>query len=239
MRKCRIGTCELGCLPRTAAIVDDFLPMREVAAIKKIGADLLEIRVDGFSKDIDTICDYILRIKKTIRLPLIGTIRENKWTKGNRPFLFSKILPLVDAIDVEIDAPEIKRIIALAGEKTVIVSEHDFVKTPGDAALGRIATKAAGLGCDIVKIAAMAQCREDVIRLLEFTRSCAIPIVAFSMGEIGAVSRVMSMLFGSLYSYGFIKKANAPGQIHLRTLVEDVRRYFPELRHRSTMHGCG
>ncbi len=226
--KCRIGSCELGTVPKTAAIVDDFLPMREITAIKKMGADLLEIRVDGFNKDIDAVCAYLGAVKKNVRMPLIGTIRENKWTKGNRPFLFSKILPLVDAIDIEIDAPERKRIIQLAEEKTVIVSEHDFEKTPSDAALERIVTKAAALGCDIVKIAAMADCREDVVRLLEFTRCCSIPIVAFSMGEHGTVSRVVSMLFGSLYSYGFIKEANAPGQIHLRTLVEDLRRYYPE-----------
>jgi 3-dehydroquinate dehydratase I len=233
MSNCRIGKCSLGVLPRTAAIIDSFLPMREVAAIKKMGADLLEIRVDGFPGNIDAIVDYIAKVKKNTRLPLIGTIRENARTKGRRPFLFSKIMPLVDAIDVEVDAPERKELIRLAAGKTVIVSEHDFTGTPGDAELMGIVKTARGLGADIVKIAAMARCREDVIRLLEFTHRCAMPVVAFSMGEHGSISRVLSMLFGSLYSYGFIKKANAPGQIHLSELVEQMRRYYPELHRRS------
>ena len=233
MIHCRIGKCTLGKVPRTAAIVDHPLPMHEIKKLKELGTDLLEVRVDGFDMDIDMVGDYLKKVKRTIGLPLIGTIRENARTKGKRPFLFSKIIPLVDAIDIEIDAPIAARVITMAAEKTIIVSEHDFSGTPNDAVLSRIVKRASSLGCDIVKIAALARCREDVVRLLEFTHRCTIPIVAFSMGEYGSVSRVLSMLFGSLYSYGFIKTANAPGQIHIRKLLEELRRYYPELHRRT------
>jgi 3-dehydroquinate dehydratase I len=226
----RIGKCELGAVPRSLAIVDDFFPMHDIKKLKKLGADLLEIRVDGFDGDIDAICDYIIKIKKTVSLPLIGTIRENKRTKDERIGYFTKIIPLVDAIDIEIDAPIGKQIIKMAKGKTVIVSEHDFSGTPSNANLRRIVKKAFSLGCHIVKIAAMASCREDVARLLAFTRECKKPIVAFSMGEHGSISRVLSPLFGSLYTYGFVKKANAPGQLHIGKLIEQLRCFYPELR---------
>jgi 3-dehydroquinate dehydratase-1 len=226
-------------VPRTAAIVDHPLPMHEIKKLKELGTDLLEVRVDGFDMDIDMIVDYIKKVKKTIALPLIGTIRENARTKDNRLFLFSKIIPLVDAVDIEIDARESKQVIRRAAGKTIIVSEHDFSGTPNNAVLSRIVKRASALGCDIVKIAALARCREDVVRLLEFTHRCTIPIVAFSMGEYGSVSRVLSMLFGSLYSYGFIKAANAPGQIHIRKLIEELRRYYPELRQKTKARKTG
>jgi 3-dehydroquinate dehydratase-1 len=225
----RIGSCELGVAPRAAAIVDDFFPLREIARLKKLGTDLLEVRVDGFDKDIDTVCDYLVKIKKTVSLPLIGTIRESNRTKNSRIDLFAKIIPIVDAIDIEIDASIGKKVVGMAKGKTIIVSEHDFSGTPDDARLRRIVKDAFGMGGHIVKIAAMATCREDVVRLLEFTRDCKKPIVAFSMGEFGPISRVMSMLFGSLYTYGFVKKANAPGQIPIGELIALLRRFFPEL----------
>jgi 3-dehydroquinate dehydratase I len=233
MSPCRIGKCTLGIMPRTAAIVDHPLPMHEIKKLKELGTDMLEVRVDGFDMDIDAIGDYLKKVKKNFDLPLIGTIRENARTKGKRPGMFSKLIPLVDAIDVEIDAPIAAHVIRMAAKKTVIVSEHDFSGTPSNAELGRIVKKASGLGCTIVKIAALARCREDVVRLLEFTHGCRMPIVAFSMGELGSISRVLSMLFGSLYSYGFVKAANAPGQMPIRALIEEVRRYYPDLRRPS------
>ena len=230
MRHCRIGKCTLGTIPRTIVIVDDFLPLGEIKKLKDLGTDLIEMRVDGFNKDIDEICNYIKKVKKSVSMPMVGTIRENEWTKKDRISIFAKIIPLVDAIDIEIDASIGKQVIKMAAGKTVIVSEHDFSGTPKNADLVRIVKKASNLGCHIVKIAAMARSREDVVRLLEFTHHCKKPIVAFSMGDVGAISRVASMLFGSLYTYGFVKKANAPGQLHISELTQELRRFYPEIK---------
>jgi 3-dehydroquinate dehydratase-1 len=228
MKTLAIGSCTLGAIPRTAAIIDAVVPLQEIKKIKRIGADLLEIRVDCFDRNIDDVCGYIAKVKRAVSLPLIGTIRENERTKKNRIALFTKIMPLVDAIDIEIDAAINTKVIELAGGKTIIVSEHDFKRTPGTADLRHIAAKASALGGHIVKIAAMARERNDVVRLLQFTHACTMPIVAFSMGEHGAISRVLSMFFGSLYSYGFVTKANAPGQLHISKLIEEIQRYYPE-----------
>jgi 3-dehydroquinate dehydratase-1 len=227
MHTSTIGSCELGGVPRTAAIIEAPLPLEAIKNLEKIGADLLEIRVDCFEENIQKICGYIEDVKRICRLPLIGTIRENDRTKDSRADMFAEVIPLVDAVDIEIDAPIVSEVISMAAGKTVVVSEHNFQNTPTARELGEIASRAAQLGGHIVKIAAMAHCSEDVVRLLRFTHDCEMPIVAFSMGEYGVISRVTSMLFGSLYSYGFVTKANAPGQLHIEKLIEELRLYYP------------
>ena len=237
LESCSIGSCKLGSVPRAVAIIDGPLALDKIKAIEESGADMLELRVDCFEDGIDDVCDYIAAVRRICSLPLIGTIRENARTRDDRPRLFEKVIPLVDAVDVEIDAAITPAIIAMAAGKTVIVSEHDFERTPDSAELEAIARRAAALGGHIVKIAAMARGREDVVRLLEFTHQCALPIVSFSMGKYGTISRVMSMLFGSLFSYGYVAKANAPGQLPISKLVEELRMYYPEVLPRSPDRG--
>jgi 3-dehydroquinate dehydratase-1 len=229
MQKCFIGNCELGSRPRTVAIIDRPLWIEDIIRLEKIGADILEIRVDSFAQDIQKTRAFIEDVKKVCSLPLIGTIRENTNTVDKRLEYFKTILPLVDAIDIELNGEISSQVIALAQGKTIIVSEHDFAGTPETARLHEMVQKAVALGANIVKIAVLAATREDVVRLLKFVDECEENIVAFSMGEYGTVSRVLSMLFGSLFSYGFVTHANAPGQLSIEKLIEECRLYFPEM----------
>jgi 3-dehydroquinate dehydratase-1 len=229
MKKCFIGNCELGSRPRTVAIIDRPLWIEDIIRLEKIGTDILEIRVDSFTQDIQKTRAFIEDVKKACSLPLIGTIRENTNTVDKRLEYFKTILPLVDAIDIELNGEISSQVIALAQGKTIIVSEHDFAGTPETARLHEMVQKAVTIGANIVKIAVLAARREDVVRLLKFVDECEENIVAFSMGEYGTVSRVFSMLFGSLFSYGFVTHANAPGQLPIEKLIEECRLYFPEM----------
>jgi 3-dehydroquinate dehydratase I len=228
MKAIKIGACTLGKAPRTLAIIDELLPLPEIKKLKAMGTDLLEIRFDSFPCGIDESCAYVAKVRKSVSLPMLGTIRENARNKKNRLEWFAKAIALVDAVDIEVDAEIAKQIIKMAAKKTIIVSEHDFKGTPSNARLDRMVKQARDLGCHIFKIAAMANSTNDVVRLLEFINKCKTPVVGFSMGELGAISRVLSMFFGSLYSYGYVKKANAPGQIQIGTLIEEVRKYYPD-----------
>ena len=230
MPKITIGQCVLGAVPRTAAIIEKPLDFAAIGRLKKLGADMLEIRVDCFPGDLGGICEYIAEVKKRFGIPLIGTIRENNATKRRRLAYFERVIPLVDAVDIEIDAPIAPEVVTMAKGKTIIVSEHDFSRTPAQRRLEAIVTRAGKLGGHIVKIATMAKRPKDVIRLLQFVYECPMPIVAFSMGELGAVSRVLSMLYGSLYSYGYVTRANAPGQLSIEKLIEELRLYYPSVK---------
>ena len=82
-------------------------------------------------------------------------------------------------------------------------------------------------GADIIKIAVMARSTADVTRLLRFTEDCKVPLVTIAMGPLGSVSRVIAPLFGSLFTYGFIHRPVAPGQLSVEKLIEERTLYFP------------
>ncbi len=227
MENLQIGTVTLGKIPRVVAIIDEYLDMHHIKALATQGADILEIRMDLLGNDIPSLCFFIDKIKKTSDFPCIATLRETAENKNIRIDIFKAVMPFVDAVDIEIDAPINKEVIALAHGKTIIVSEHDFEKTPDLSHLEKIAAKANSLGASIIKIATMAHNYQDLIRLMDFTAGKRKNLVTIAMGEHGAISRVAAPVFGSLFTYGFVKKSVAPGQLSVQKLIEELRLYYP------------
>jgi len=227
MTACSIGTCTLGSIPRVVAIIDRVIGLQELQKLESRGTDILEIRVDSLDIGDKALCDYIKQLRAVTTCGLIGTVRDNARTTNRRLEIFKCIIPLVDAIDIEIDADINAQVISLAQGKTVIVSEHDYDVMPDDIDLKRIVDTAIKQGAHIVKIAAMANSRMDVVRLLEFTQSCSENLVSIAMGDEGTISRITAPLFGSLFAYGFIEDAVAPGQLPVWKLIEELRMYYP------------
>ncbi len=230
MSRIMIGTVELGTIPRVAATVDRLLPMDILRELPEKGVTILEIRVDCITEPFSAVAEYVKEIRNTVQLPLIGTIRETDGNRHNRLELFKQLIPLIDAIDIEIDTEINREVIGLSTGKTVIVSEHDFEKTPDEKGLENIVVTAKSLGADIIKIAVMAHSRADVTRLLQFTDTCPENLVAISMGEVGTISRIAAPLFGSLFTYAFGTDAVAPGQLSLEETVEELKRFYPDFR---------
>jgi 3-dehydroquinate dehydratase I len=222
-----IGTVQLGELPRVVAIIDEFLDMRHIKELAKIGVDILEIRLDLLGSDIPSLCLFVDKIKKFTGFPCIATARETEENKDIRLDIFKAVIPFVDAVDIEIDTSISRQVIAHAQAKTIIVSEHDFEKTPDISHLESIVVKADALGAHIIKIATMAKHQRDVVRLMEFTAACKNNLVTIAMGEYGNITRVLAPVFGSLFTYGFVKKAVAPGQMSVHKLIEELRLYYP------------
>lgn len=107
----------------------------------------------------------------------------------------------------------------------MIRSSHFFAGTPSDDVLRNTVEKCRKFGGEIVKIAAMATSGEDVARVLALYSSIAstnsaaetqrpVELVAFSMGEIGKVSRLDCLKLGSPFTYAALNEneAAAPGQ---------------------------
>jgi 3-dehydroquinate dehydratase-1 len=228
-----IGSCKLGKIPCVVAIIDRPFKKAVIQKCVSAGVDILEIRVDCFKGSFEAAAEYIHKVKLWTKCPLIGTIRENKKNKSQRLAQFKKIVPLVDCLDIEIDTPIRDAVIALARKKcTIMISEHDFKTTPDLKRLNQIAAQAKKAKAQIVKIAAMAKGADDVTRLLEFSKQCSTPVVAISMGDYGKISRLLAPLFGSLFTYGYISKSVAPGQISVFQLVDDIQRYYPEFKNK-------
>ncbi len=195
--------------------------------------DAVEFRADRFySGDPGKLKKILDRIRET-NLPAVLTFRQGEienLTEDERLRIISELLPSVDAADIElcseIAAHAVKKAKSLG--KTVIISEHDFKKTPADKELENIFKSCIEKGADIVKIAVMPRAPEDAARLMSFCLEASVkhPAVCISMGETGKFTRFYAPFFGSSITYGFISEPIAPGQVDVRELKRELGKFF-------------
>lgn len=107
----------------------------------------------------------------------------------------------------------------------VVMSNHDFNKTPPKKELIERLRRMQALGTDLAKIAVMPNSAEDVLTLLSATNDMNTiysnkPIITMSMGKLGLISRLSGSIFGSAMTFGFAGRASAPGQIDARRLEQ-------------------
>ena len=98
----------------------------------------------------------------------------------------------------------------------VIVSQHDFKKTPEASSLITTMEQMASYGADVCKIAVMPQSLADVAALLSATGTMKenhpeTLLITMSMGRTGCVS---------VMSFGSMGKASAPGQVSAKELSD-------------------
>jgi 3-dehydroquinate dehydratase-1 len=198
------------------------------------GVDILEARVDRFSElDPESVADEVQALQRH-QLPLIGTVRSAReggaasMAERHRAQLYARIAPLVDAVDIDLSAAILQEVIraARSSKKTLILSYHDFDRTPPEETLRGVVRKARALGADLIKIAAKARGERDVVRLLWFTlQHAARHLATIAMGSQGAISRLAFPLAGSLLTYTSVSPAE--GQVPAKRLIEDLRLYYP------------
>ncbi|MCR5624219.1 MAG: type I 3-dehydroquinate dehydratase [Lachnospiraceae bacterium] len=112
----------------------------------------------------------------------------------------------------------------------VIGSYHNFDSTPDRITIEAILKIQDLLECDILKIAVMPGNDADVVALINAVNEVYVhgtkrPIIAMSMGGIGAVSRIIGETFGSAVTFASVGQASAPGQIEamrLRGMLENL-----------------
>ncbi len=226
---------------------------REVIAqegrnVSIIQPDIIELRIDAwdFVEDIEQSVATIASIRDTVgALPIILTCRGHweggfkKVTDESKFRIYERAVKqgLVDFIDVELVYGE-KKIgevrTLLSGTTTfLIVSSHDFQKTPAEEELRRVLTDQIGAGADVAKIAVMPQCEEDVLALLSATLAVrrahpGTPLITMSMGGLGAVSRVVGGHYGSDLTFAVGSQASAPGQIPVDKLRQCLSVLYPK-----------
>ena len=77
----------------------------------------------------------------------------------------------------------------------MILSFHDFHRTPSPKELQRLFDQMVRLGADVIKIVPFARSWEDnlsILSLIPFAKRRRQRIVAFCMGEKGKISRIFS-----------------------------------------------
>lgn len=225
------------CAPLVARTREDL--RSEAAAVVAKAPDLLEWRVDFFAAIADT--QAVLAAAADLRaaagrIPILLTRRAAREGGQPIPLAEAQVIALYDAVagsgavdllDFEMGNAEadVRAVRALATRHglPLVLSFHDFQRTPADADLQARFAQAQRLGADVAKVAVMPQAMEDVHRLLGATlqasRSLDIPVVSMAMGGLGAVSRLCGGVFGSALTFAVGAAASAPGQVP----IEDVR----------------
>jgi 3-dehydroquinate dehydratase/shikimate dehydrogenase len=135
------------------------------------------------------------------------------------------------AIDIEIETAEAAedRLSYFRGRAQVVVSYHNYEATPPmDTILGRVMKVQA----DVYKVVTTARKPSDNLRVLAAAK--ALPksrLVVLAMGELGFPTRVLSPVFGGVYTYATPMQAEgtAAGQVSARFLrhlyrVEKLRK---------------
>ncbi|MEI6072996.1 MAG: type I 3-dehydroquinate dehydratase [Verrucomicrobiae bacterium] len=165
--------------------------------------------------------------------PWILTVRHPReggrggLSTGERQSLFLRLLPGAAFVDVELRSLRgLRRIREEAANRKIrlIVSFHDFSGasfTP--AKLRGMALRAADAGADVFKIAIRTATPRDVARLLELFSCSPLPLAVMGMGPLGFSSRLLFASCGSVFNYGWLHRANVPGQwpaLELQKMLE-------------------
>jgi len=228
------------CVPMVGETISELI--EEANFLKGLDLDVVEWRVDFFKEvtNIDKVKEALKAIREVlVNSPIVFTFRSAKeggqkevttefYVELNKLIAQTK---LVEVIDVELfnDEKDVKELVeaAHAVGVAVIISNHDFHKTPEKEEIISRLRKAQELGGDIPKIAVMPTCAKDVITLLDATRImneeyAQGPIITMSMAGKGIISRLSGELFGSALTFGAAKKVSAPGQISVVELRKNI-----------------
>lgn len=230
-----IGTCPLGNYPRIALVVRDTTAEEGVQQAVAAGVDLLELRIDLFQY---VEADHVLDVVRKYRsFPCIATIRHSaeggewKGSETERLHLFQTILPLVGAVDIELQSEELLSQMewqAHESGKTVIASFHDFHNMPPASRLEKMLREAIQKKADIFKVAVCCNTNTDLRVLARFTLDHAdLPLIVIGMGYTGNISRIFFPALGSLLTYTFLGEPSAPGQLNCEETLRYRTVFYP------------
>ncbi|WP_134699199.1 type I 3-dehydroquinate dehydratase [Ammoniphilus sp. YIM 78166] len=221
----------------------------ELEKIMSKNPDIIEWRADFFESLDNT--EHVLRTIAEMRelageTPILFTIRSHH--EGGQPISLSEqdkvgllaelcMKKVVDLIDYELsnDAPFVEQLRAVSRENGVamVMSYHNFESTPPASSIVDKLLQMEKYGADIAKVAVMPKSKTDALVLLLATEQAQnelrIPLISISMGEFGALSRMVGYVFGSDITFAIGEQSSAPGQIpieDLRAALQIVQKYI-------------
>lgn len=232
----KIGTLTIGTKPLIAGVITGSVDSKIVGKAVKDGTDMLEIRVDTFSqKVLKNAKNELKTAKKLSKKPILLTVRSAKEGSKKdlspklREELFKELIPFSDIIDIELSSKTIlKNVIkeAKKHKKKVIISYHNFDKTPSKSVLEKIVKDGFSAGAHIVKIAAKADNLKDIQRLTNVVTDND-NIIVIAMGDKRSqATRLFFPLLGSMITYGTAsRQKTAPGQLSVKELKTFFKQY--------------
>ncbi len=225
------------CVPITG--ITDFQILNDLENLRYYDFDLIELRIDYYEnvEDFDKVRELLLKIRQIYSKPILFTFRtkdEGGMYKmpEDKYFLLNQLAVesgLVDLIDIELFSTEEKINETIAAAKKndvkVIMSNHDFYKTPEKHEIINRLVKMQEYDADITKIAVMPNCEEDVLTLMEASLEMKKekgdrPFITIAMGPLGAVTRLTGQLFGSCLTFASLNRLSSIGQINVKNARE-------------------
>ena len=206
--------------------------------------DIVELRIDQWEnfviKNVDTVIQQLRGLNLDFKI-LVTYRTSNQGGKGNvEETTYIDILKLLieyaqfELLDIEwsgaINTDQYAQLITDAQEKNlnVVLSHHNFEETPSLEEIKFIYYKMQKLAPQYLKLAVMPNNKEDVLHLLEAmsvtSDNTPYKVIGISMSHLGLVSRVARGVWGSI-SYGCLGEPQAPGQIHVKALKQQLEFY--------------
>ncbi len=205
----------------------------------------LSIAFDSVDKAIETskgfeIVEYRLdkiafgnRIKDlfSVKAKTVATYRPSSLVsdKDRLDVLKQAITAGANYVDIEIENSESYKseLIEFARKKgtKIIISYHDYQRTPPIRELEQLLTWAGEYKADIIKIACMVNDKKDVARLLSLYDS-ELNLIVIGMGELGRITRIAAVLLGAPFTFVSYDKDNktADGQLSADQLEDILKR---------------
>ncbi len=209
----------------TTSLVQSLAPtntehLRELNRRIHPGVDLLELRADGWTEDLDSLLAGVQAWSQ----PWIATVRASfeggqfQGTEKERAAWLHALAPHADYVDVEFRS-ELRN--ESFGSTRKIVSLHDFEATPPDLlplrdAMSRVPSAA------LIKLAVHANTGRDFETLLAVGKNSTLPVAFMAMGDRGRWTRTLAPRLGSALVYAATPgtEGTAPGQVDVNELIE-------------------
>lgn len=228
VRTVKFGNLTIGDVPRVIGTISSFDSLRRFAGSPDKSCDVAEIRLDEIGVETKWVPES-QRIEAS-GTPVILTLRSvtegGKSTLSNdrRFALLRDSLDSVSAVDVELKSGLVSLLAPLTERKNkaLLVSFHDFERTPDYARLAQIIRDAARQA-SVVKISTMTRSASDTETLRRLlSADWGVPLCVIGMGSFGTSTRKEFPALGSCLTYGYLDAPVAPGQLSARALVDHL-----------------
>jgi len=185
--------------------------------------DMAEIRIDLAGLKNEDIKRVFSTGKK-----LIATCRPGKINDDDRKDMLKIAIEAgATYVDMEYEAPpEFKNDLIDFAHKhqcDVIISYHNYDRTPELEELERIVHDIYKQGADLAKIATHVNMNRDNSKILSLYKAPG-RLVAVGMGDLGRISRVVAPFLGAEFTYASLDDSSttAPGQISYEKLSQFI-----------------
>lgn len=233
------------CVPVMGKTTEEVL--QQLKSVVEMEPDIIEWRGDFFETDNNEGYLNVLKQMKDVNenIPIIFTIRTDS-EGGNKKIGWNEYCDLclliaekgkefnVEFVDVEVFKDDkANELINSLHEKgmNVIGSNHHFDKTPDKEEMVKILSTIEKSGADVCKLAVMPRDKKDVEVLIEASKETdekiKAPIITMSMGELGAITRVIPKITKTSVTFAAGVSASAPGQPGIKV----VRKLLQENKH--------